>query len=116
MTGATLELYDPDGTLLDSWVTNGTPHEIIGVPVDTGYVLKEISAPRGYEIADAITFDIKDTEEVQIITMKDQPRNTTTTPQTGDTGIPSGVYLGVLVGVLVLGGGYIIYRKRNSRR
>lgn len=116
LTGATLELYDPDGTLLDSWVTNGTPHEIIGVPVDTGYVLKEISAPRGYEIADAITFDIKDTEEVQIITMKDQPRNTTTTPQTGDTGIPSGVYLGVLVGVLVLGGGYVIYRKRNSRR
>lgn len=116
LAGASLELYAPNGTLLDSWVTNGQPHEMTGLPVGPGYVLKEISAPRGYEIADAIKFEITATAGVQTITMKDWPRGTVTTPQTGDTGIPSGVYLGILAGVLVLGGGYVIYRKRANRR
>ena len=49
LPGAVLELYAPDGTLLDTWETSDIPHVITGLPVGEGYILKEVSAPEGYE-------------------------------------------------------------------
>ena len=116
LSGATLELYAPDGTLIDTWVSNGQPHELTKLAVGDGYVLKEVSAPKGYEIADAITFSIASTGDVQQIEMQDRPRDTTDVPKTGQTTPPIWVYVGVLVVVVAIVGGYVIYRRKKTIR
>ena len=73
LPGANLELYAPDGTLIESWETTDTPHVITGLPVGEGYALKETAAPEGYELAENITFTVEETTEIQIITMEDEP-------------------------------------------
>ncbi len=72
LPGATLELYSPDGTLLDTWVTTDTPHVVTGLPVGDGYVLKETKAPEGYELAEDITFAVEETAEIQFVGMVDE--------------------------------------------
>ena len=72
LPGATLELYAPDGTLIESWETTDTPHVITGLPVGEGYILKETTAPEGYQLAEDITFTVDETTEIQIITMEDK--------------------------------------------
>ena len=73
LPGAVLELYAPDGTLLETWETSDIPYVITGLPVGEGYVLKEISAPEGYELAEDITFAVEETSEIQFVGMVDEP-------------------------------------------
>ena len=72
LPGAVLELYAPDGSLLDTWETTDIPHVIPGLPVGEGYVLREVTAPEGYEISEDVTFAVTDTTEIQTITMEDE--------------------------------------------
>lgn len=46
LPGAVLELYAPDGSLLDTWETSDIPHVIPGLPVGEGYILREGCPPR----------------------------------------------------------------------
>ena len=41
------------------------------LPVNEELTLREITAPDGYEIAEDVTFTLKDTMEVQKVEMKD---------------------------------------------
>lgn len=70
--GATLELRDEYGTLIDTWVTDGTPHYIDRLPEGT-YTLTEILAPTedGYTTAETITFEISGEDVVTKVEMKD---------------------------------------------
>ena len=57
--------------------------------------MREITAPDGYEIAEDVTFTLKDTMEVQKVEMKDArtPEKTTektNAPKTGDFGNGTG--------------------------
>ena len=83
LPGAVLELYAPDGSLLDTWETSDIPHAIPGLPVGEGYVLREVSAPDGFEIAGDVTFNVEDTTEIQTITMEDE--KTPDQPEEPDT-------------------------------
>ena len=73
LPGAVLELYAPDGSLLDTWETSDIPHVITGLPVGEGYILKEVSAPEGYQLAEDITFAVEETSESQFVGMVDEP-------------------------------------------
>ena len=73
LPGAVLELYAPDGTLLETWETSDIPHVITGLPVGEGYVLKETAAPEGYQLAEDITFAVEETSEIQFVGMVDEP-------------------------------------------
>ena len=73
LPGATLELYGPDGTLIETWETSDIPHVITGLPVGEGYVLKETAAPEGYQLAEDITFAVEETAEIQFVGMVDEP-------------------------------------------
>ena len=73
LPGAVLELYAPDGSLLETWETSDIPHVITGLPVGEGYVLKESSAPEGFELAEDITFAVEETSEIQFVGMVDEP-------------------------------------------
>ena len=72
LPGAVLELYAPDGSLLDTWETTDIPHVIPGLPVSEGYILREVTAPEGFEVAEDVTFNVEDTTEIQTITMEDE--------------------------------------------
>ena len=83
LPGAVLELYAPDGSLLDTWETTEIPHVIPGLPVGEGYILREVTAPEGFEVAEDVTFHVEDTTEIQTITMEDE--KTTDQPEEPDT-------------------------------
>ena len=59
LSGATLQILDSQGRLVDGceWVSDGSEH-IVFLP-DGDYFLHEKSAPLGYEIADDIEFTVK---------------------------------------------------------
>ena len=73
LPGATLELYGPDGTLIETWESADIPHAITGLPVGEGYVLKETAAPEGFQLAEDITFAVEETSEIQFVGMVDEP-------------------------------------------
>ena len=122
LPGATLELYGPDGTLIETWESADIPHVITGLPVGEGYVLKETAAPEGYRLAEDITFAVEETAEIQFVGMVDEPspeepeepdepetpdqpdtpdEPTPTVPQTG--GSRAALWVGALL-ILALGG------------
>ena len=122
LPGATLELYGPDGTLIETWETGDIPHVVTGLPVGEGYVLKETDAPEGYQLAEDITFAVEETAEIQFVGMVDEPspeepekpeepstpdeptepeKPTPTVPQTG--GSRMALWVGALL-ILALGG------------
>ena len=84
LPGAELIIQDPEGNEMDHWISTEEPHYIERLPQGE-YVLIEIAAPNGYEIAANVTFTVEDTGEIQQVVMKDEPRITTVT---GD--IPNG--------------------------
>lgn len=122
LPGATLELYGPNGTLIETWETGDIPHVITGLPVGEGYVLKETTAPEGYQLAEDITFAVEEISEIQFVGMVDEPspeepeepeepstpdepaeseKPTPTVPQTG--GSRAAPWVGALL-ILALGG------------
>lgn len=71
LEGATLEVIDKEGNVVDKWTSTKEPHKVIGLKENETYTLKEITAPYGYEIAEEITFTVSDNKENQKIEMKD---------------------------------------------
>lgn len=57
LKGATLHLMSSDGTIVDSWVSDGTNHVVSRLSAGN-YTLREISAPVGYCIATDIRFSV----------------------------------------------------------
>lgn len=70
--GARLTLYGPDKTEIDSWTSSDKPHRVEHLAPGT-YSLREMMSPRTYDLAEEITFEIKDTGKVQSVAMKDAP-------------------------------------------
>lgn len=134
LPGAVLELYAPDGSLLETWETSDIPHVITGLPVGEGYILKEVSAPEGYQLAEDITFAVEETSEIQFVGMVDVPspdepdepeepdtpdepeepeEPTPQVPQTGGSRAP--LWVGALL-ILALGGlGIVLILLKRTR-
>ena len=135
LPGATLELYGPGGDLIETWETSDIPHVITGLPVGEGYVLKETTAPEGYQLAEDIPFAVEETSEIQFVGMVDEPspeepeepeepstpdeptepdEPTPDVPQTG--GSRAALWVGALL-ILALGGlgiTLILLKKQNK--
>ena len=134
LPGAVLELYSPDGTLLETWETSDIPHVITGLPVGEGYVLREVTAPEGYQLAEDVTFAVEETSEIQFVGMVDErspeepekpeepstpdeptepDEPTPTVPQTG--GSRMALWVGALL-ILALGGlGIVLILLKRTR-
>ena len=57
LSGAKLQVVDAKDKVVEEWTTDGTPHVIIGnLILGETYKLVEKEAPKGYKIADPITF------------------------------------------------------------
>ncbi|MDO4803269.1 MAG: SpaA isopeptide-forming pilin-related protein [Lachnospiraceae bacterium] len=57
LAGAYLQLEDAEGNQVDRWTSDENPHEIQDLAEGT-YTLREISAPKGYTLADDITLTL----------------------------------------------------------
>ena len=69
LPGATLQVIEKtSGIVVDEWVSGETPHRIRHLVEGNEYIMKEIAAPYGYEVAEAITFVAGDGKTV---TMQD---------------------------------------------
>ncbi|MCM1273463.1 MAG: SpaA isopeptide-forming pilin-related protein, partial [Clostridium sp.] len=113
LRGASLELRDSDGKLIDSWVSGGSAHKVKASLLVAGetYTLEEVSAPKGYAYSKKIVFEITETGAIvlktdesdanaskngQTIIMRDTPLNVTLT-KVNENGTPlSGAILEIL--------------------
>ena len=85
LPGATLQIIDENGNVVEEWVTTNEPHMIEGKLIaGKEYTLKEIIAPEGYEIANEIKFTVNDDGTVTEVVMYDELTSKTDTPYTGD--------------------------------
>ena len=57
LSGATIQIIDADGNVVDEWVSDGSSHEVL-LP-EGNYVLHEVSAPEGYIKASDKAFTVK---------------------------------------------------------
>ena len=112
LEGATLQIKDKNGNIIDEWVSEKTPHKITGLKVGETYTMLEVIAPVNYKIAQNKEFTVSDTGEVQKITMYDELMPVAKKVKTGDLSNPFS-YL-VLTGVAVLGMSLVYYRRKKS--
>ena len=73
LEGAELEVTDEDGNIIDKWTSTKEPHKVKSLEEGKTYILKETTAPYGYEITEEIKFTVTTDKETQKIEMKDMP-------------------------------------------
>ena len=119
LEGAKLQIIRKDGTVLEEWITDGKPHSVAKLPVNEELTLREITAPDGYEIAEDVTFTLKDTMEVQKVEMKDArtPEKTTEKTNAPKTGDNQKIWAFVLLALASAGiaTGVTVYRRKKSK-
>ena len=114
LPGATLQIIDEDGNVVEEWVSADEAHLVEGKLIaGKEYTLREIIAPDGYEIANEIKFTVNADGSVTEVVMYDELTPVTNTPYTGDnhSNFAAFALMGAsLIIFLVL----IISRKKND--
>ena len=127
LAGATLEITDENGSIVMSWVTAGEVTRIVNkLKPGKTYTLTEKIAPEGYEIAESVTFKVKEDGSITHVFMYDRPKTTNVTktepttsiemfPQTGgfmDTRVFSMVFG---VALVICGSVAMVYISRKEK-
>ena len=68
--GAKLTILDKDDQVVESWTSTEEAHYIEKLPIGK-YTLREEQAAKGYLLTADVTFEVKDTGEIQKVAMKD---------------------------------------------
>ena len=71
--GAELEVIDEEGNVIDKWTSTKELHQVKGLEEGKTYILKETTAPYGFEITEEIKFVVTTDKETQKVEMKDMP-------------------------------------------
>ena len=121
LPGATLQIIDENGNIVEEWVSASEPHFIEGKLIaGKEYTLKETMAPEGYEIANEIKFTVNADGSVTEVVMYDEHTPVPEKPETPPTDTPhtgvsadnsAAVYL-ISASLLMLVG--IIIRKKHE--
>ena len=72
LPGAQLVIKDSEGKEIEKWTSTNEPHYIEMLPVGS-YTLTETAPPALYMKAEDVQFEVKDTGEIQTVTMFDRP-------------------------------------------
>lgn len=86
LPGATLQVLDSEGNIVEEWVSTDEPHDILALHDETQgklkdgkYTLREITAPYGYDTAEDVEFEVKSGEVENKVKMENAPINIRTT-------------------------------------
>ena len=121
LPGAKLQVIDKDGNVIFEWISTNEPHYIEAKLIaGEKYILREITAPNGYEIAENVEFTVNADGSVTEVVMHDERSKTPETPrfsaspQTGDNRSNLPAYL-MLFGSEVIFAALVISRKMKGR-
>ena len=122
LPGAKLTILDQDGKVVESWTSTDKAHYIEMLPIGK-YTLREETAPEGYLIAKDVEFEVKDTGEVQHVTMMDEEKPVEKTPESGKpvsdapkTGDNSNLWLWfMLLGMSAAGAGTFAFMRKKRK-
>lgn len=122
LPGAKLTILDQDGKVVESWTSTDKAHYIEMLPIGK-YTLLEETAPEGYLIAKDVEFEVKDTGEVQHVTMVDEEKPVEKTPESGKpvsdapkTGDNSNLWLWfMLLGMSAAGAGTFAFMRKKRK-
>lgn len=107
---AKFEVYDSSDKKVMSFDSNEEGYDIIGkLKAGETYTFKETEAPKGYQLAEPVQYTVKDTGEVQKVSVTDKRTPGPKVPQTG--GITPLVAAVILLSVLGCGVIFIFRRK-----
>ena len=122
LPGATLQIIDENGNVVEEWVSTDEAHFIEGKLIaGKEYTLRETIAPDGYEIANEISFTVNEDGSVTEVVMYDELTPDLETPPTVIIDIPhTGVsadnsaelYLVATAVIMVFG---MVICKRNGK-
>ncbi len=119
LKGAKLQVLTTEGTVLEEWITDGSPHKVNQLPVGVDLILREVTAPEGYEVAEDVVFKLEDTAEIQKVEMKDKGIEkkpvVSQGPKTGDR-IEVLLIIAVLCSAAALIIAGIVYKKKRGRK
>ena len=125
LPGATLQIIDEDGNVVEEWVSTDEAHFIEGKLIaGKEYTLRETIAPDGYEIANEIKFTVNTDGSVTEVVMYDEhtpeleipPTVTIDTPNTGVSADNSAEFYLVAAAVVVAFGMVICKRNDKEKR
>ena len=107
--GAKLVLKNEAGETLYEWISDGEPKIIEGLTVGKKYILEEIEAPKGYDKAEVLEFEVKDSETTEIVMYDNK------LVKVPNTGVNKSLLL-IVAGIVFVGLGIssIIYYKRKN--
>jgi hypothetical protein len=89
--GANLQVINSDGEIVDEWKSGETPHDIIALP-DGKYKLREITAPYGYDIAEDVVFEVRDSVIKNEVVMHNKPLKIGTIATNAETSSHHGTF------------------------
>lgn len=124
LPGATLQIIDEDGNVVEEWVSTNEPHMIEGKLIASKeYTLKEIIAPEGYEIANEIKFTVNADGTVTEVVMYDEhtpdletpPTVTIDTPNTG-VSADNSAELYLVATAVIMTFGMLICKKNDKKQ
>ena len=122
LPGATLQIIDEDGNVVEEWVSADEAHLVEGKLIaGKEYTLREIIAPDGYEIANEIKFTVNEDGSVTEVVMYDEhtpdleipPTVTIDTPNTG-VSADNSAELYLVAAAVIMAFGMVIC-KRNDK-
>ena len=82
--GAQLTVTDEEGNVVDQWISTDKVHSIEGLVVGKTYTLSETVTAKDYVKATDIKFTVKNSSELETVTMKDKQVSFTKTDVTGE--------------------------------
>ena len=124
LPGATLQIIDENGNVVEEWVSTNEPHMIEGKLIaGKEYTLKEIIAPEGYEIANEIKFTVNDDGTVTEVVMYDEHAPDLETPPTVIIDIPhtgvsadNSAELYLVATAVIMAFGMLICKKNDKKQ
>lgn len=87
VAGATLTIKNDQGNVVDEWISNDKAHSIEGLIVGKTYTLTETITAKDYVKATDIIFTVKNSSELETVTMKDKQVAFSKTAITGENEI-----------------------------
>ena len=117
LPGATLQIIDENGNIVEEWVSTNEPYFIEGKLIaGKTYTLREITAPKGYEIANDVKFTVDEKGNVTEVVMYDETTPNTPPPENPKTGAENeSPKMAVALALLAVGMVLVIVSRRRSK-